>query len=200
MCTGKWGWSSLLLRTCSDSLVPTGWHHLGSRVTCLHLVGKTHSLRPGSPYRSHLWLLKKLVLQPFLPLGGPPGSRVCLRHCLCPLVLSRPSKAQSRDRLPFSDYPNHLSLSCPIQWYHVDLTHCHLNCRVVSGMSLSHLLSYELLGRWHDSTYPPDVALSSSKMPFMVPMSIHSLTHSFNKLVLSACSVLATKLGTVSEW
>lgn len=113
MCTGKWGWSSLLLRTCSDSLVPTGWHHLGSRVTCLHLVGKTHSLRPGSPYRSHLWLLKKLVLQPFLPLGGPPGSRVCLRHCLCPLILSRPSKAQSRDCLPFSDYPNHFHSPAP---------------------------------------------------------------------------------------
>ena len=68
------------------------------------------------------------------------------------------------------------------------------------GEGLSHLLDCELLGQWQNSAYPPDVALSSSKMPVTVPPSIHSLTHSFNELVLSACCVLAPKLSPVSQW
>lgn len=52
-----------------------------------------------------------------------------------------------------------------------------------------------------------DVAMSPSKTPFIVPVSIcsfthvllHLLTRSFNKFVLSSCYVPATKVGPASK-
>lgn len=148
----------------------------------LHLVGK--ALRPpGSLCRGHIRLLTVEACAP----AAPPSWRPHSSHGLCPISFYPDPPKPSPDIVLSSlitPVPCH-SPFCPT--HQVDLMHCHLSGGVGSWVSLSHLLDYELLGRWRDSTYPPDVALSSSRMPVTVPPSIHSLTHSADTLVLSAC-------------
>lgn len=118
--------SSLLLQAVRDSLVPTGWLHMGS----LTLLGRALSGLPSSPCRSHIWLFAAETCVPATPPPPwwPPSSHVPLGHSLCPISFyPGPLKSSPDTILPSLITPVTChSPFCP-QWHHVDLMRCHLS-------------------------------------------------------------------------